>query len=155
MIRKNKLFFLVCTVIIFAILILTIRFFFYQSEFYKTLKSGAQYQPSLVFKPNLLDSRFLLLYGYISNIDKNTIIIDVIKSPNLTDYVFNNQKNISISLSSSTILKKFDAGKNVYKTLDITNLKIGDFSTIYIDKATSSGYKAIGIKVYDKDITSI
>lgn len=100
----------------------------------------------------LLDSRFLVLYGKILKVDAKFLNIEIIKDSTLTDYIFNPMDKIVVMLEDSTIIKKYDLTKNTYENIKLSNIKSGDFTNLYINNATSSGYKAIGIKIFDKNI---
>jgi len=103
-------------------------------------------------QPKPLDTRFWLLYGQISKINKDSLYIDVIKEDANTDYIFNNMLKVNVLLDKQIKIKKFDIQKRIYLDMKTTDLKIGGFITAYIEKATSTGYKATILELFDKNI---
>jgi hypothetical protein len=142
---KKKNFLVYFSSLLVVLILVTVVYFSY---FYKKVDSTQVSQ----FQKPLLDTRFLVLYGRVSKVGDNIINIETIKEPTLTDYVFDDLKSVKVTIEDSSIIKGFDVEKKVYNDLKISDIKIGSFVTVYINNATSSGYKAIGVKVFSENI---
>ncbi|MFA6430648.1 MAG: hypothetical protein WC229_03025 [Candidatus Paceibacterota bacterium] len=142
---KKKNFLVYFSSLIVILILITIVYFSY---FHKK----ADVAPVSQIQRSLIDTRFLVLYGEVSKIGKAFVNIEIRKDSKLTDYVFDDAGNIKVVVGPSLIIKGFDVDKKVYRDLKISDIKIGDFITVYIDNATSSGYKAMGIKVFSENI---
>lgn len=142
---KKKNFLVYFSSLVVILILITIIYFSY---FYKKTDSTSVSQ----FQKPLLDTRFLVLYGKVSKVGENLINIETIKDPALTDYVFDDTKEIKLTVEAGSIVKGFDVEKKVYKDLKASDIKTGNYITAYINNATSSGYKAIGVKVFSENI---
>ena len=150
MIKKNKLLFLMYAVVILALILVVIYFTFFhasKSNVDKALKSVTQLQARAVFKPSLLDTRFLTIYGKITGVGTSSIDVQVINSTS-TDYIFFDIKHINVSVETSTIIKKYSEATDIYKNIKLSDIKINNTISVYIKNASSTtSYEAIGIKV--------
>jgi hypothetical protein len=131
------------------VLILVIYFVFFNKQA-KPILSVVETIPQ--FQKSFLDERFFVLYGKITKVSTSSVDIEVIEDQKLTEYIFNSTDQINLSIGESLNIKKFDLNTKKYFDLNITDIKVDNFITAYINKATSSGYKAIGIKVFDQNI---
>ena len=142
---KNKKLLILVSILIITLLLCTTIYLVY---FHKTPTTNPEPQ----LEKYLLDTRFLVLYGKITKTNANSIDIEVIKDPTLTDYVFDDINNINLVINKDSIIKGFNVEKKVYSDLKVSNIKPDSFVTAYINNATSSGFTAIGIKVFDINI---
>jgi hypothetical protein len=132
-------------IILAAVLILIIYFAYFN-------RKTAVIIPESKPQQFLLDTRFLVLYGKVTKINTDSINIEVIKEPTLTDYFFDNLKNIDVDVEEKTVIKNFDTKTKVYSDLTFLDIKTGKYITAYINNSTSSGYKAVGLKVFSENI---
>lgn len=142
---KNK-YFLIPLSLIFISILIAITYLIFAPK--KEINKNSE---PLIYK-SLLDTRFLVLYGKITKISTDSIDIEVVKDPTLTDYVFDDIKSLNLIINKDSIIKGFDVEKKVYSDLKLADIKRDSFVTAYIDNATSSGYKAIGLKMFTENI---
>lgn len=108
--------------------------------------------PTLQSEKTMLDTRFAMAYGKVLSIQNNILKLSLVKDPTLTDYIFDNIDNIDLVIDSNSIVKGFDVDKNIYNDLLISDIKKDNFVTVFIDNSTSTEYKVISVKVFNKNI---
>jgi hypothetical protein len=115
----------------------------------KMRKNSIQIIPHSEKSP--LDERFLVLYCNISSINNDSVKVSVIEDENNTDKIFNDLSFVDVLVKNNTVIKKYDINEQKISDLNFSDVKVGDFATIYLKKTSSSVYDAIGIKVFNKN----
>jgi hypothetical protein len=131
------------------VLILVIYFVFFNKQA-KPILPVVETIPQ--FQKSFLDERFFFLYGKIAKVGTSSVKIEVIKNERLTDYIFNDFNSLDVSININLVVKKFDLETLKYSDIKISDIHTGDFVTAYIDNATSSTFRAVGIKVFSENI---
>jgi hypothetical protein len=63
---------------------------------------------------------------------------------------------IKVSLSDEIVIRKYNIDTKEDGLLSVSDIKAGDYATIYVDKTATSPfmYKALGVKVFSRDFIS-
>lgn len=104
------------------------------------------------YKKTTLDERFLVLYGKILSVDENSIKVSTIIDAQYTDSTFNSIPEVKASLNNDTKVIKYDVDTQASSSINILDIKVGDYATIYLKNNISevSIHSAVGITVFSR-----